>query len=46
MVGYGVLSHEWSRFIAPTLTEAVDAVIAGECFHDKPTIGEKRRTRG
>jgi hypothetical protein len=45
MVGYGALDFELSRFIAPTLTDAVEAVLAGEYFRDRPMLGKQEQKR-
>lgn len=39
LVEMGTLTFEESRFVAPTLTEAIEKVLAGEDFRELPTIG-------
>jgi hypothetical protein len=38
-VEMGTLTFEESRFVAPTLGEAIDKVLAGENLRDLPAIG-------
>jgi hypothetical protein len=38
-VDRGTLTFEKSRFVAPTLTEAIDQALAGEDFRERPTLG-------
>lgn len=38
-VDRGTLTFEKSRFVAPTLTEAIDQLLAGASFRDQPALG-------
>lgn len=38
-VELGTLTFDASRFVAPTLTEAIEKVLAGEYFYDLPKLG-------
>lgn len=39
LVGYGTLSFNGSYFVAPTLTQAVDELLAGEDFRERDPLG-------
>ena len=41
LVGYGTLTFEQSVFVASSLTEAVEAALAGEDFRDREPIGKR-----
>jgi hypothetical protein len=38
-VEMGTLTFDQSRFVAPTLTDAIDQVLAGENFRKRPKLG-------